>query len=128
MNVRICNRNHISLKSLLIAHLIFEFSHNVKGDYFTVNWTEASDVGMKTETHYQDPSVTPLAPCPCDLTSYQCDARCCCDKDCSEIDKDLFTCLEGIEGGQQTPQDFDYNCITWDPILLNGIAFCATNH
>ncbi|XP_066983553.1 tectonic-2-like [Macrobrachium rosenbergii] len=110
MNAWIYNMNHIIHKSLLIAYLIFEYSHNAKGDYFTVNWTEASVAGMKTETHYQDPSVTPLAPCPCDLTSYQCDARCCCDKDCSEIDKDIFTCLEGIEGGQQSPQDFDYSC------------------
>ncbi|XP_068220783.1 tectonic-2-like [Palaemon carinicauda] len=117
--------------SILVGYLILEISHTVKGEYFAVNWTEASVVGVNIETHYQDPSVTPLAPCPCDLISYRCDVRCCCDSDCSESDKDIFTCLEGLHGGQQTPQDFDYNCKyqgPYSPEWHNLLCYIANNN
>ena len=31
-------------------------------------------------------------------------------QDCKLHDKESFQCLEGLGGGQQTPQDLDYNC------------------
>uniref|UniRef100_A0A3Q3LZ55 Tectonic family member 2 n=1 Tax=Labrus bergylta TaxID=56723 RepID=A0A3Q3LZ55_9LABR len=53
----------------------------------------------------------PLGSCPCDLTFRACDVRCCCDKECSSEDLELFAshCLPGPFGGQMIT-DPDYQC------------------
>lgn len=50
-----------------------------QAEYLPINWTEAGIIGFGSESHYEDPAVTPLAPCPCDYTSNHCDITCCCD-------------------------------------------------
>lgn len=52
-----------------------------------------------------------LGSCPCDLTFGSCDVRCCCDKECSTEELNLFEahCLPGPFGGQLSPSP-DYQC------------------
>ncbi|NXL90816.1 TECT2 protein, partial [Alectura lathami] len=79
----------------------------------------------------------PLGSCPCDLTSGACDARCCCDPDCTPNVKQLFngSCFPGVFGGDVNPP-FDQLCSTqtteytpdWFPFLcvqssLNNTPF-----
>ncbi|KAJ8263633.1 hypothetical protein COCON_G00160900 [Conger conger] len=53
----------------------------------------------------------PLGPCPCDWTAGACDARCCCDPDCSPDVLQLFEtrCFPGVFGGNVAPPA-DYQC------------------
>ncbi|XP_047476317.1 tectonic-2-like [Penaeus chinensis] len=81
-----------------------------QAEYLPINWTEAGIIGFGSESHYEDPAVTPLAPCPCDYTSNHCDTTCCCDKDCSPFHLAAFSCLEGLQGGQRTDKNIDNNC------------------
>ncbi|XP_072244046.1 tectonic-2 [Leuresthes tenuis] len=67
--------------------------------------------GYDNKTIIPNQVYQPLGSCPCDLTFSVCDARCCCDKDCSSEDLKLFEshCLPGPFGGQVSPAP-DYQC------------------
>ncbi|KAK7075605.1 hypothetical protein SK128_004068, partial [Halocaridina rubra] len=86
------------------------FYYSVNGVEYAVNWTKASVAGVRMESHLHDPAVKPLSPCPCDMKGNHCDVNCCCDQDCSDYDMESFTCLVGLNGGQQTLQELDYIC------------------
>ncbi|PIK59797.1 hypothetical protein BSL78_03252 [Apostichopus japonicus] len=55
------------------------------------------------ETELLNPAYVEVSPCPCDLFESKCDTDCCCDMDCSAVDISLFTCTEGVEGGDFSP-------------------------
>ncbi|PIK34037.1 hypothetical protein BSL78_29137 [Apostichopus japonicus] len=61
------------------------------------------------ETELLNPAYVEVSPCPCDLYESKCDTDCCCDMDCSEVDISLFTCTEGVEGGDFSALP-DYLC------------------
>ncbi|XP_021172651.2 tectonic-2 [Fundulus heteroclitus] len=69
------------------------------------------NAGADNKTVFPNQVYQPLGVCPCDLTSRACDARCCCDQDCSNEDLKLFAshCLQGPFGGQVSPLP-DYQC------------------
>ncbi|XP_042344716.1 tectonic-2 [Plectropomus leopardus] len=71
----------------------------------------SANAGFDNKTVIPNQVYQPLGSCPCDLTFRACDVRCCCDKDCSIEDLQLFTshCLPGPFGGQVAPAP-DYQC------------------
>ncbi|KAK3606484.1 hypothetical protein CHS0354_041435 [Potamilus streckersoni] len=88
---------------------------------YLLNATAAQD--NASETVVTNPAFQEVAPCPCDLTSGKCDVGCCCDVSCSDDEKQTFTCIPGLEGGQKAPvkashcESNDYNKADWFPIL-----------
>ncbi|XP_059193375.1 tectonic-2 [Centropristis striata] len=70
-----------------------------------------ANTGSDNKTVIPNQVYQPLGSCPCDLTLRSCDVRCCCDKDCSTEDLELFVsdCLPGPFGGQVSPAP-DYQC------------------
>ncbi|XP_067119935.1 tectonic-3-like [Centruroides vittatus] len=50
---------------------------------------ESSTIDSKVEETQEKSTKFPT--CRCDLTAFSCDINCCCDEDCSEIDKSSFT-------------------------------------
>ncbi|CAB4038508.1 Hypothetical predicted protein, partial [Paramuricea clavata] len=53
--------------------------------------------------------------CPCDLKVSLCDVGCCCDQDCSSLEKKTFSCIPGYFGGSTQPTIFEYGCQeTWN--------------
>lgn len=70
----------------------------------------AANTGFDNKTMIQNQAYRPLGECPCDLSVKVCDLWCCCDKDCSAEDFQLFKkqCLLGPFGGQRP--DPEYQC------------------
>ncbi|XP_041348433.1 tectonic-2-like isoform X2 [Gigantopelta aegis] len=76
------------------------------------------------QTVIRNPAFREVAPCACDLTFKHCDINCCCDKDCSEDDKKIFSgCIPGLPGGQPAPVE-RYKCASnhtlkedWFPLM-----------
>ncbi|XP_047237694.1 tectonic-2 isoform X1 [Girardinichthys multiradiatus] len=70
-----------------------------------------ANASSDNKTVFPNQVYQPLGICPCDLTSRTCDARCCCDQDCSNEELKLFAshCLLGPYGGQVSPAP-DYQC------------------
>ncbi|XP_060895253.1 tectonic-2-like [Labrus mixtus] len=70
-----------------------------------------ADAASDNNTVIPNQVYQPLGSCPCDLTFRACDVRCCCDKECSSEDLELFAshCLPGPFGGQMIT-DPDYQC------------------
>lgn len=70
----------------------------------------SANTGFDNKTIIQNQVFRPLGECPCDLTLKKCDLWCCCDKDCSAEDLQLFKkqCLPGPFGGQRP--DPEYQC------------------
>ncbi|GCC35739.1 hypothetical protein chiPu_0014227 [Chiloscyllium punctatum] len=73
----------------------------------------------------------PLGPCPCNLTAYACDVRCCCDEECTPSMIQLFHsyCFTGVFGGNIS-QPFDHLCSVqnanapdWFPFLCLESSF-----
>ncbi|XP_060699296.1 tectonic-2 isoform X4 [Hemiscyllium ocellatum] len=73
----------------------------------------------------------PLGPCPCNLTAYACDVRCCCDEECTPSMIQLFHsyCFPGVFGGNVS-QPFDHLCSVqnanapdWFPFLCLESSF-----
>ncbi|XP_053726383.1 tectonic-2 isoform X1 [Synchiropus splendidus] len=88
--------------------------------------------GPDNKTIITNQVYQPLGSCPCDLTLRKCDIRCCCDKDCSPDDVELFRsqCFKGPFGGQvssapdfqcssqaakNSPDWFPFLCVTSPP-------------
>ncbi|XP_073532276.1 tectonic-2 isoform X1 [Phyllobates terribilis] len=76
-------------------------------------FTNTTFVGAVSEnkTVIPNQAYQPLGPCPCNLTAGACDARCCCDQECSVSMKELFngSCYSGVFGGNVSPP-FDQLC------------------
>nr|XP_020458144.1 tectonic-2 isoform X2 [Monopterus albus] len=70
-----------------------------------------ANAGSGNQTVIPNQVYQPLGSCPCDLTFRKCDARCCCDKDCSSGALKLFVshCIPGPFGGQVSPPPH-YQC------------------
>ncbi|KAL3856811.1 hypothetical protein ACJMK2_011528 [Sinanodonta woodiana] len=92
---------------------------------YLFNATAGQEVPVPSfpETVITNPAFQEVAPCPCDLTAGNCDIGCCCDMSCTNDEKQTFTCIPGLEGGQKAPvktshcESNDYNKADWFPIL-----------
>uniref|UniRef100_A0A3Q3F247 Tectonic family member 2 n=1 Tax=Labrus bergylta TaxID=56723 RepID=A0A3Q3F247_9LABR len=95
-----------------------------------------ADAASDNNTVIPNQVYQPLGSCPCDLTFRACDVRCCCDKECSSEDLELFAshCLPGPFGGQMIT-DPDYQCSVqssdnspdWFPFLCMVLGRCVNN-
>ncbi|XP_076052662.1 tectonic-2-like [Oratosquilla oratoria] len=95
--------------------------HN--GSFFPVNWTTSGAIGQNIDSHNQNPAVIPMAPCPCDLTSNNCDVHCCCDQDCKWSTPEVFKCNTGVNYGQSAKEGAKYNCAHRGPYSPQWFSF-----
>ncbi|XP_028400295.1 tectonic-2-like [Dendronephthya gigantea] len=83
-------------------------------------WENISDKSQTTFYSVFDPH------CLCDLEVDLCDARCCCDKDCSSFEKQSFPCAPGYFGDASEPTIFEYGCQeTWSNGDNYRALFCV---
>ena len=89
---------------------------------YTINWDEVPLVASAEVSAVS----TQLGNCLCDLTASQCDANCCCDPDCSVLEKDAFALC-----APETPTElFKERCASWatlrsTPMVYAYPVFCV---
>uniref|UniRef100_A0A2C9K0I9 Uncharacterized protein n=1 Tax=Biomphalaria glabrata TaxID=6526 RepID=A0A2C9K0I9_BIOGL len=94
---------NLKAASYIVAHL---------APYVCSGCTSENVTDPTEERIFQNPGYVEVAPCPCDLTQYSCDINCCCDTECSTVQKARFSsCLAGLPGGM-APDVEDYKCST----------------
>ncbi|KAJ7387831.1 Tectonic-2 [Desmophyllum pertusum] len=84
-----------------------------------VDWSSITS-GERKSTLVSDINLT----CPCNLKENSCDAGCCCDQDCSDIENKSSTCIPGFFGGATSEKPFEFSCQAswpdsrdWQPFL-----------
>ncbi|KAK0069005.1 tectonic-2 [Biomphalaria pfeifferi] len=94
---------NLKAASYIVAHM---------APYVCSGCTSENVTDPTEERIFQNPGYVEVAPCPCDLTQYSCDINCCCDTECSTVQKARFSsCLAGLPGGM-APDVEDYKCST----------------